>query len=245
MLEYRPSTSLLGANQLHMTLPISRDDDAERQGAPRDDDVQMPDAPTVHDVATPRRQIGGRCRTWCSDTQPTSDKRKCAANCMCGQQFSHGEARLQQWCNRNTQRAHVHAHCVKEEMAMIMSCTQSNPWIRKQLNPLLASAQVSSGRRHRGSPTLACVRVRACVRVCVRSGGGRRPCARVCGGSDSAKAGRCDCAAFRAVLSCSSSFSGLSCDFSGSFASSHCLSLSHLGLAGQGRVRQATLKRCA
>ena len=31
---------------------------------------------------------------------------------MCGQQFSHGEARLQQWFNRNTQRACVHAHCV-------------------------------------------------------------------------------------------------------------------------------------
>ena len=34
-----------------------------------------------------------------------------------------------------------------EELAMIMSCTHSNPCIRKQLNLLLASAKVSSGPR--------------------------------------------------------------------------------------------------
>ena len=31
---------------------------------------------------------------------------------MCGQQFSHGEARLQQWSNRQTNNHCVHAHCV-------------------------------------------------------------------------------------------------------------------------------------
>ena len=34
-----------------------------------------------------------------------------------------------------------------DPVAMAMSCTQSNPWIRKQLNLLLASAKVSSGQR--------------------------------------------------------------------------------------------------
>ena len=40
----------------------------------------------------------------CISAQPVSDKRKCAACGVCGQRFSHGEARLQQW--------DVHAHCV-------------------------------------------------------------------------------------------------------------------------------------
>ena len=34
-----------------------------------------------------------------------------------GQQFTHGEARLQQWSNRNSQRAHVHAQCVNGGVA--------------------------------------------------------------------------------------------------------------------------------
>ena len=77
-----------------LTHPISRDNDAE-----------MPAARLVHEIATPRRQVGG-------STQQTTDKRKCAACCVCGQQFSHGEARLQQWSDRNSQRACVHAQCV-------------------------------------------------------------------------------------------------------------------------------------
>ena len=72
----------------------------------------MPDAPTILNIATPRRQIGDRCRKWCISTQPTSDKRKCAACSMCGTRFSHGEARLQQWCNHETNNYFVHAHCV-------------------------------------------------------------------------------------------------------------------------------------
>ena len=95
-----------------LTPPIIQHDDTQRRGAPRVQDAPMPDAPAVHDIDTPRRQIGSRCRKWCISIQPASDKRNCAARCMCGQQFSHGEARLQQWCNRNTQRACVHAHCV-------------------------------------------------------------------------------------------------------------------------------------
>ena len=46
---------------------------------------------------------------WAVSTQQTADKRKCAGCSMCGQQVSHGEARLQQWANRNSQRAYVHA----------------------------------------------------------------------------------------------------------------------------------------
>ena len=53
-------------------------------------------------------QVGG---------QHTADKRKCAACCTCGQQFSHGEARLQQWSNRHPQRAYVHAQCVNGSVA--------------------------------------------------------------------------------------------------------------------------------
>ena len=72
----------------------------------------MPDVPAVHDIATPRRTIGGRCRKWCISAQPASGKRKCAACCMCGIRFTHGEARLQQWGNRETNHNYVHAHCV-------------------------------------------------------------------------------------------------------------------------------------
>ena len=72
----------------------------------------MPDAPAVHDIATPRRMIGGRCRKWCISAQPASGKRKCAACNLCGIRFTHGEARQQQWSNRETNHHHVHAHCV-------------------------------------------------------------------------------------------------------------------------------------
>ena len=72
----------------------------------------MPDAPAVHDIATPRRTIGGRCRKWCISAQPASEKRKCAACFMCGIRFTPGEARLQQWDNRETNHHYVHAHCV-------------------------------------------------------------------------------------------------------------------------------------
>ena len=57
------STAIVNAQ---LTPIISRDDDAQRQDAPRDQDAPMPDAPTVHDIATPRRTIGGRCRKWCT-----------------------------------------------------------------------------------------------------------------------------------------------------------------------------------
>ena len=59
---------------------------------------------SVRDIATPRRQVGGRCRKW-------------AASCLCGQQFGHGEARLQQWSNRTSQRAYDHAQCVNGGVA--------------------------------------------------------------------------------------------------------------------------------
>ena len=56
--------------------------------------------------------IGGRCRKWCISAQPASGKRKCAACNLCGTRLNHGEARLQQWGNRQTNHHNVHAHCV-------------------------------------------------------------------------------------------------------------------------------------
>ena len=91
---------------------ISRDDAAQGQDAPNVPDVLMPDVPAVHDIATPRRITGGRCRKWCISAQPASGERKCAACNLCGIRFTHGEARLQQWGNRQTNHHYVHAHCV-------------------------------------------------------------------------------------------------------------------------------------
>ena len=54
---------------------------------------------------------------WAVSTQQTTDKRKCAACCTCGQQFSRGEARLQQWSNRNSHCAFVDAQCVNGGVA--------------------------------------------------------------------------------------------------------------------------------
>ena len=65
----------------------------------------------MHDIATPRRRIGGRCHKWAVSTQATN-KRNGAACTMCSLQFTPGETRLQQWANRNAQRAYVHAQCV-------------------------------------------------------------------------------------------------------------------------------------
>ena len=75
-------------------------------------ELQLTDVPAVHDITTPRRTIGGRCRKWCISAQPLTGKRKCAACCMCGIRFTHGEARLRQWSNRETNHHYVHAHCV-------------------------------------------------------------------------------------------------------------------------------------
>ena len=36
---------------------------------------------------------------------------------MCGQQFTHGEPRLQQWCNRNSHRAFSHSPCINGGVA--------------------------------------------------------------------------------------------------------------------------------
>ena len=103
------SNVIVNAQLTHL---ISRDDAAQGQDAPNAPDVPMPDAPAVHDIATPRRTIGGRCRKWCISAQPPAGKRKCAACSMCGTRFTHGEARLQQWGNRQTNNHYVHAHCV-------------------------------------------------------------------------------------------------------------------------------------
>ena len=57
------------------------------------------------------------CSRWAVSTQQTTDKRKCAACSMCGQQFTHCDPRLQQWRNRNSQRAYVHAPCIRSGVA--------------------------------------------------------------------------------------------------------------------------------
>ena len=123
MVQYQPSgndlTPPAGANShsdatvdAQLTQLISRDDAAQGQDAPNVPDAPMPDGPTIHNIATPRRMIGGRCRKWYVSEQPASGKRKCAACCMCGIQFSHDGAGLEQWGNRQTDRHYVHAHCV-------------------------------------------------------------------------------------------------------------------------------------
>ena len=99
--------------EAQLTHLVSRDDAAQGQNAPDVPEAPMPDAPSVHDIATPRHQIGGRCRKMVH--QHTANLRQTQvwlACCMCGIQFSHGEARLQQWGNRETNRHCVHAHCV-------------------------------------------------------------------------------------------------------------------------------------
>ena len=103
------SDAIVDAQLTHL---ISRDDALQGQDAPNASDVPMPDAPTVHDIATPRRTVGGRCRKWCISARPASGKRKCAACNLCGNRFTQGEARLQQWGNRETNHHYVHAHCV-------------------------------------------------------------------------------------------------------------------------------------
>ena len=103
------SDVIVNAQLTHL---ISRDDAPQGQDAPNVPGVPMPDAPAVHDIATPRRIIGGRCRKWCISAQPASGKRKCAACNLCGIRFTHGEARLQQWGNRETNHHYVHAQCV-------------------------------------------------------------------------------------------------------------------------------------
>ena len=123
------SDAIVNAQLTHL---ISRDDAAQGQDAPNVPDAPMPDAPTVHDIASPRRTIGGRCHKWCISAQPASGKRKCAACCMCGIRVTHGEARLQQWGNRETNVHCVHAHCVNGVSGMTMNCSRSKLLIRMQ-----------------------------------------------------------------------------------------------------------------
>ena len=87
-----------------LTHPVSQDDDTC-------------DAPLTHDIATPRRRIGGRCRKWAVSTQQPADIRRCASCIICGLQFAHGEARLQQWGNRDSNSACVHAQCTNGGVA--------------------------------------------------------------------------------------------------------------------------------
>ena len=99
-------SNIIDAAQL--THPISHAEDVDMPSNPA---TLRPDTHDI-DIDTPRRRIGCRCRKWAVSTQTASqfNKRKCAACTMCGNQFTPGEQRLQQWTNRNTQRAYVHAH---------------------------------------------------------------------------------------------------------------------------------------
>ena len=60
------SNVIVNAQLTHL---ISRDDVAQGQDAPNVPGFLMPDVPAVHDIATPRRTIGGRCRSTASHRQ--------------------------------------------------------------------------------------------------------------------------------------------------------------------------------
>ena len=103
------TTHITDAAQL--THPISRADDVDMTLAPA---TPRPDTHDTVTVTATRRSIGGRCRKWLVSTQTPSqsNKRKCAACTRCTQQFAPSEPKLQQWANRDAQRAHVHAQCI-------------------------------------------------------------------------------------------------------------------------------------
>ena len=149
------STVIFNAQLTHL---ISRDDA----------DVLMPDVPAVHDIATPRRMVGGRCCKWCISAQPASGKRKCAACCLSGTRFTHGEARLQQWCNRQTNHHYVHAHCV-------------NGGLRHdhELHPKLADDQeaVDAVTRQRDTITRTAADTEVLLPFCSGSGSSLNRCA--------------------------------------------------------------------
>ena len=91
-------------------------------------------APLVHDFATPRRQVGGRCRKWAVSTQQTTNASVLPAACVVSN--SAMVKRLQQWSNRNSLRANVHSQRVHGGVAHDHELHQSNPRIRTQLKPL-------------------------------------------------------------------------------------------------------------
>ena len=101
-------------------------------------------------------QIGGRCRKWCISTQPTSDKRKCAACCVCGQQFSHGEARFQQWGNRESNNAYFHAHCVDGGVGHDHELHPKQPLDQEAVESVARQREsvIKASGRHRGPPAL-------------------------------------------------------------------------------------------
>ena len=101
---------------------ISRIEDADMQLSP---DAPRSDA----HITTPRRSIGGRCRKWVVSTQDSSstNKRACTACTICSKQFTPGEPRLQQWSNRDTQLAYVHAECMKGGLKTSHEFVPKNP----------------------------------------------------------------------------------------------------------------------
>ena len=116
----------------------------------RDDDTEMPAAPLTHDISTPRRLIGGRCRKWAVSTQNAADKRRCASCTMCGHQFTRGEPRLQQWCNRDSHRAQVHTLCINGGAAHDHELHPKQPTDQNSVEAVAASV-IASPRR---PPTL-------------------------------------------------------------------------------------------
>ena len=130
------SDAIVNAQLTHL---ISRDDQAQGQGATSNKDALMPDASVVHDIATPRRR--------CIIAQPASGKRKCAACCMCGTRLTHGEARLQQWVIVKPSIT-TYMHTVSTGVSgMIMNCSRSKLLIRKHLMQLPANGIPSPEQR--------------------------------------------------------------------------------------------------
>ena len=145
------STAIVDAQ---MTPPTSRDDDGQMQDAPRTDDAPMPEALAVHDIATPRRQVGGRCRKWVIGTQQTSaahsrlqtNKNMLPAVCVVSNLAT--EKRV---CNSGATETLIVLTStlnvsIGASSSMITSCSQSIPRTRTQLKPSYDSATVSSAR---------------------------------------------------------------------------------------------------
>ena len=97
--------SISNANvKAQLTHLISRDDDAVRCTArERRCTLLRLYMIWLHHAA----RLGNR--KWSVSTQQPSQKRKCAACCICARQFTHGEARLQQWRNRSSHRHYPHS----------------------------------------------------------------------------------------------------------------------------------------
>ena len=138
-----------------LTQPISGDDDAE-----------MPAAPLAHDIATPRRQVGGRCRKWPVSAQQTADKDKCVACCtICG----HSLHLMKRVCNSPIETPNVPAYMLNlsmVELLMIMSHTQNNPRIKTQRTRCTSTSLCHSDLLHRTRIKPPLLLLQKMIRIC-------------------------------------------------------------------------------